>query len=106
VNGRVAQVDCELTSSVSQASSWWQHRTIGGFTFAMVRLSVAWGLWWFGCPSKNWPPYRSLVPMDLPNKNTRKRLSDSRFRNCTRRKEQLQWSTVVNLLRRHNRSQR
>ncbi|EGZ22491.1 hypothetical protein PHYSODRAFT_491414, partial [Phytophthora sojae] len=32
-----------------------------------------------GCPSKTWPPYRSLVPMDLPNKNTRKRLSDSRF---------------------------
>ncbi|EGZ07969.1 hypothetical protein PHYSODRAFT_453555, partial [Phytophthora sojae] len=81
------------------------HRAIVGFTFPRVPLSVAWELWWFGCPSKNWPPYRSLVPMDLPNKNTRKRLSDFRFIKPSEitRKEQLQWSTVVNLLRRHNR---
>ncbi|KAF1788812.1 hypothetical protein GQ600_13616 [Phytophthora cactorum] len=34
--------------------------------FPKVSLTIAWELWWFGSPSTNAPPYRSLVPIDLP----------------------------------------
>ncbi|KAG6956754.1 hypothetical protein JG688_00011263 [Phytophthora aleatoria] len=105
-------------------------------------------LWWFGSPSTNASPYRSLVPIDLPTIRARKRLSDFRYimikieniarkqqtyvdnpsllqarqmlsaamselpmhdqtqRNYTRRSEHLQWSTIVNILRKQSRLQR
>ncbi|POM68001.1 Hypothetical protein PHPALM_15891 [Phytophthora palmivora] len=139
--------DGEQITTLVPSPRWRHHGTMNGFTFPKVPLMTAWELWWFGCPSKGWPPFRALSPIDLPNKNTRKRLSDFRFvmmkiesisrqqttyrsnpslhqarqllskamdllpieeqaqRKYTRRKEQLQWSTVVNLLRRYKRSQ-
>ncbi|KAG6948383.1 hypothetical protein JG688_00015119 [Phytophthora aleatoria] len=55
-------------------------------------LTIAWELWWFGSPSTNAPPYRSLVPIDLPTIRARKRLSNFRYamikiENIARRQE-------------------
>ncbi|KAF1785185.1 hypothetical protein GQ600_13558 [Phytophthora cactorum] len=47
--------------------------------FQKVSLAIAWKLWLFGSPSINAPPYRSLVPIDLPTIRARKRLSDFRY---------------------------
>ncbi|KAF1772640.1 hypothetical protein GQ600_26102 [Phytophthora cactorum] len=47
--------------------------------FPKVSLISEWELLWFGSPSTNAPPYRSLVPIDLPTIRARKRLSDFRY---------------------------
>ncbi|KAF1786533.1 hypothetical protein GQ600_13163 [Phytophthora cactorum] len=47
--------------------------------FPKVSLTIAWESWWLSSPSTNAPPYRSLVPIDLPTIRARKRLSDFRY---------------------------
>ena len=53
-----------------------------GFQFPSMTTLAAWHLWCCGDESKGYPPFRQVLPQDLPDQhsaNARKRLSDFRF---------------------------
>lgn len=55
------------------------HHVPQDFDFPKATAAVAWEIWCCGDASKRWPPLKYLTELDMPTKNTRKRLSDFRF---------------------------
>ncbi|KAH9120125.1 hypothetical protein LEN26_011285 [Aphanomyces euteiches] len=49
------------------------------FEFPSVGVASAWRLWWLGNKRRGHPPYRFIVPVDLPTTRERKQLSNWKF---------------------------
>jgi hypothetical protein len=79
----VVGVNTELTQSqVTQPTNTvrWRLQSIpSNFQFSNGGTAEAWQTWCCGDPARGYPPLRGLSPIDLPNQNMRKRLSDLKY---------------------------
>ncbi|EGZ21659.1 hypothetical protein PHYSODRAFT_421592, partial [Phytophthora sojae] len=73
------------------------------FVFPECSAAHLWVLWRCGNVEKRLPPLRLLEGADMPNRNSQKRLSDTRYLmnkiEIKRRRGQLSWVPVVRLHR-------
>ncbi|DBA02814.1 TPA: hypothetical protein N0F65_006604 [Lagenidium giganteum] len=77
--GTAEKHEADVSTSTIYCWGGIMRRLPATFEFPKVSVSAAWQPWQCGGGRRNYPPFRSLEPNDMPTTNARKRLSDSRF---------------------------